>query len=39
VLGSFDLGAPSQAAAAIVRGRIFFRTTRQLWCYEAETPR
>jgi outer membrane protein assembly factor BamB len=36
VLGSFDLGAPSQAAAAIVRGRIFFRTTRQLWCFVGE---
>lgn len=35
VLGSFDLGAPSQAAAAISGERIFFRTTKHLWCFAA----
>ncbi|MFM7562246.1 MAG: PQQ-binding-like beta-propeller repeat protein, partial [Planctomycetota bacterium] len=35
VLGSYDLGAPSQAAAAIASGRIFFRTTAKLYCFEA----
>jgi outer membrane protein assembly factor BamB len=35
VLGSYDLGAPSQAAAAISRGRIFFRTTAKLYCFGA----
>jgi len=37
LVGSYDLGAPSQAAAAIAGGRIFFRTAEKLWCFEGES--